>query len=124
MFETHLIPHRISLKAKLLPEVEEYFLYFLLRKWDRVFIPPGGVELTASVVLRCPKVTQIWRQIAPIVETFLMGPNAVRRPHGPSRCLVDLEIWVVMFKRWEMGGNTNGGRNRLNQRHYSLSRTP
>ena len=54
-----------------------------------------------------------------------MGPNAVRRPHGlahgPSRCLVDL---VVTFKRWEMGGgNTNGGRNRLNQRHYVLSRS-
>ena len=55
-----------------------------------------------------------------------MGPNAVRRPHGPSQCLVDLEIRVVMFKRRGDGReNTNhmgqGGRNRLNQRHYSLS---
>ena len=68
MFETHHIPHRISLKAKLLLEVEEYVLYFLLRKWDRTFIPPGGVGFTAGVVLRCPKVTQIWRRRAPTVE--------------------------------------------------------
>ena len=57
-----------------------------------------------------------------------MGPNAVRRHHGPSRCLVDLEIWVVMFKRRGDGReNTNhmgqGGCNRLNRRPYSLSRS-
>ena len=57
-----------------------------------------------------------------------MGPDAVRRPHGPSQCLVDLEIWVVMFKRRGYGQeNTNhmgqGGRNRLNRRPYSLSRS-
>ena len=51
-----------------LPEVKEYILYFLLRKWDRAFIPPGGVGLTAGVVLRCSKVTQIWRRRAPTVE--------------------------------------------------------
>ena len=55
-----------------------------------------------------------------------MGPNAACRPHGPSQCLVDLEIRVVMFKRRGDGReNTNhmgeGGRNRLNQWHYSLS---
>ena len=55
-----------------------------------------------------------------------MGPNAACRPHGPSQCLVDLEIQVVMFKRRGDGReNTNhmgeGGRNRLNQWHYSLS---
>ena len=57
-----------------------------------------------------------------------MGPNAVRRHHGPSQCLVNLEIPVVMFKCLGDGReNTNhmgqGGRNRLNQRHYSLSRS-
>ena len=56
-----------------------------------------------------------------------MGPNAVRRHHGPSQCLVDLEIWVVMFKRRGDGQeNTNhmgqGGRNCLNWQPYSLSR--
>ena len=55
-----------------------------------------------------------------------MDPNAVRRPHGPSQCLVDLEIRVVMFKRRGDGReNTDhmgqGGHNRLNQWHYSLS---
>ena len=60
MFETHHIPHKISLKAKLLLGVKECPL-FLLRKWDRAFIPPGGVGLMAGVVLRCSKVTQIWR---------------------------------------------------------------
>ena len=63
MFETHHIPHRISLKAKLLLEVKKYVLYFLLQKWDQAFIPPGRVGLMAGVVLRCPKVTQIWRRI-------------------------------------------------------------
>ena len=33
-----------------------------------VFTPPGGVGLTAGVVLRCPKVTQIWRRRAPTIE--------------------------------------------------------
>ena len=42
-----------------------------------------------------------------------MGPNAVRRPHGPSlglsRCLVDPEIRVMMFKRQGDGREyTNG----------------
>jgi hypothetical protein len=31
MFETHHIPHRISLKAKILLEVKGYVLYSLLR---------------------------------------------------------------------------------------------
>ena len=51
-----------------LPEVKEYVLYFLLRKWDRALIPPGGVGLSAGVVLRCLKVTQFLRRRAPTVE--------------------------------------------------------
>ena len=46
MFETHYIPHRISLNAKLLLEVKEYVLYLLFRKWDRAFtqclLPQAG----------------------------------------------------------------------------------
>ena len=84
-------------------------------------------DLVTRVKCRCcTEVPQSHPDLVPR-EALLMGPNAVRRPHGPSRCLVDLEIRVVMFKRRGNGReNTNhmgqGGRNRLNQWHYSLSR--
>ena len=78
----------------------------------------------------CTEVPQSHPDLAPNSahrrETFLMGPSAVHRPHGPSRCLVDLEILAVMFKRRGDGRENTihmgqGGRNRLNQWHYSLS---
>lgn len=56
-FVTYHIPHRISLEAKLLLEVEEYVFYLLLRKWDHAFGPPCGIGLTTTIVLSCAKVT-------------------------------------------------------------------
>ena len=94
MFEMHHIPHRISLKAKLLLEVEEYFLYFLLRKWDRAFIPPGGVELTAGVVLRCSKVTQIQCRKAPTIERLSWWAQTLS---------VDLMVRVSVWLTWRYG---------------------
>jgi hypothetical protein len=57
-----------------------------------------------------------------------MGPSAVRRHHGLSRCLAGLEIRVVTFKcqgdgREKTNHTGQGGRNRSNLRHYSLSRS-
>ncbi len=65
IFETHHIPHRVSLKAKLLLEVKEYVFYLLLGKWDIAFGSPCGVGLTPSVIL---KVAEIRCRRAPTVE--------------------------------------------------------
>jgi hypothetical protein len=65
---TYHVPHRVSLKAKFLLEVEEYVLYFLLRKWDRALGSPRRIRLTATAVLSCSKITQRWRRRAPTVE--------------------------------------------------------
>ena len=68
MFETHHIPHRVSLKAKLLLEVKEYVFYLLLGKWDIAFSSPCWVGLAASVILRSAKLAEIGRRRAPTVE--------------------------------------------------------
>jgi hypothetical protein len=68
IFETHHIPHRVSLKAELLLEVKKYVLYLLLGKWDIAFGSPCGVGLTSSGILRSAKVAEIGCRRAPSVE--------------------------------------------------------
>jgi hypothetical protein len=68
IFKTHHIPHRISLKAKLLLEVKKYVFYLLLGKWDIAFGSPCGVGLTSGVILRCTEVAEIGCRRAPTVE--------------------------------------------------------
>jgi hypothetical protein len=52
--QTHQIPHKDSLNAKLL-----LLFYLLLGKRDIAFGSPCGAELTASGILRCVKVAEI-----------------------------------------------------------------
>ncbi len=59
IFEMHHIPHRVSLKAKLLLEIKKYVFYLCLEKWDIVFGSPCRVGLTASGILKCTKVAEI-----------------------------------------------------------------
>jgi hypothetical protein len=77
IIETHHIPHRVSLKAKLLLEVKEYVFYLLLGKWDIAFGSPCGIGLTASVILRCAKVAKIGCRRAPTVEGLCRRTQAL-----------------------------------------------
>jgi hypothetical protein len=77
IFETHHIPHRVSLKAKLLLKVEEYVLYLLLGKRYIAFGSPCGVGLATSVILRCAKVAKIGCRRAPTVERLCRRTQAL-----------------------------------------------
>jgi hypothetical protein len=75
-FETYHIPHKASLKAKLLLEIKKYAFYLFLGKWDIAFGSPCRVRLTASGILGFAKVAEIGCRRAPAVERFC-GRNQV-----------------------------------------------
>jgi hypothetical protein len=75
-FETYHIPHKASLKAKLLLEIKKYAFYLFLGKWDIAFGSPCRVRLTASGILGFAKVAEIGCRRAPAVEIFC-GRNQV-----------------------------------------------
>jgi hypothetical protein len=94
IFETHHIPHRVSLKAKLLLEVKEYVFYLLLGKWDIAFGSPCGVGLTSSVILRCAKVAEIGYRRAPTVERLCGRAQALA---------IDVMVRVGVWLAWKYG---------------------
>ena len=69
--QTHQIPHKDSLNAKLL------LLFYLLEKRDIAFGSPCGAELTASGILRCVKVAEIGCRRALTVERLCRRTQAL-----------------------------------------------
>jgi hypothetical protein len=87
IFETHHIPHCVSLKAILLLEVKKYAFYLFLGKWVITF-GSMRVGLTASGILKCAKVAEIHHR-APIVEKL-----CVRTQVLAIDVMVQVSVWL------------------------------
>ena len=69
IFEMHRIPHKVSLKVKLL-----LLFYLLLIKWDIAFGSSCGVGHSASGMLRYVKVAEVGCEERPLLRDFAEGP--------------------------------------------------